>query len=161
MLPVRASAARLPRKHILRIGCFFMALLGVSLYGATRSALSHTHGGDASRRLSELGNTCLGKNCSGIIKPDTCTAHCEPWGGPLSMMGAMSGQCDCEYKRVAADANSPWDASGATFSCEYQDNKAYSCCGKLDPGSFDASSVYVPPPSLAPAVARAGPRTTC
>ena len=52
-------AARLPRKHILRIGCFFLALLGVSLYGAAQSLLPDKEGGAAGRRYLSTGARVL------------------------------------------------------------------------------------------------------
>ena len=98
MASARAHSGRLPRRHLLRLGCFFTALVGVALYGAVMSVAGGASGsaGDggavARRRLS-----AALPNMSGAIKPDTCEANCDPLLGVLEVGVIDFAGCSCVH----------------------------------------------------------------
>ena len=60
----------------------------------------------------------------------TCTARCAPTGGALSIVGAWSGQCDCEL--MVAD-----DPAAVAPTCDVGERAAAAetCCGRASQGS--------------------------
>ena len=116
-----------PRVKLWRLGGYFMCLLLAVAYAGARDWL-YGAGGPATESARRLADTTprqlVPEPVWVTVKPTTCTTVCGQFGGPLSIMGAWSGQCDCQYQ------TSP----GLPDTCEHQANKSHSCCGTLDNG---------------------------
>jgi len=67
-----------------------------------------------------------------------CTQHCDPTGGFLSLVGALSGQCDCTlWQHTTTTGTTDANHSGGSKSeggifCK---ESAVTCCGVLDNGA--------------------------
>ena len=52
----------------------------------------------------------------------SCTQMCDPYGGPISITGAMAGQCDCSTR----------DDGNGGKECNTNDRGGVTCCASID-----------------------------